>query len=488
MRIKLFYTIFFIAIFLNISCTVDERNYRQEDEPEQICSTDWDCPLTRVCSEAGICIAADGCLACQNLPHAQPQCYHGLCLVGACQGGWFDANGLYQDGCEYECTQSNGGVEVCDQIDNDCNGKVDDGFDLESDVLNCGSCGNECVAPSNASPVCTPAGCNFVCNSGHWDIDGNPDNGCESETCTPTAGGVEICDLRDNDCDGFVDEDIVKDTAESCGLLCDNCNFPNSESACENGKCVILSCLDDCQDLNGEKSDGCEYCCTPTAGGVEICDNIDNDCNGLVDEGLLCSCPENMVLIDSLYCIDIYEASRPDATAANAGIDNSRCQSVAGVKPWANVSLQDASDACIASGKRLCTPEEWEKVCRGPNVTEYSYGNDYDTQICNGIDTYCYCGEGSSCESVTECPFAHCFHTCGASFHPEITGLFPNCTNGYGVYDITGNLWERVQGGAGRGGAYNCSNSEILHKCSYVADWGTDARTNFGFRCCYDGQ
>ena len=64
------------------------------------------------------------------------------------------------------------------------------------------------------------------------------------------------------------------------------------------------------------------------------------------------------------------------------------------------------------------------------------------------------------------------------------TGEFPQCTTEYSVFDISGNVWERVQGGAGRGGAYNCSDSAALHKCGFVAGWGTDKIPNFGFRCC----
>jgi len=32
-----------------------------------------------------------------------------------------------------------------------------------------------------------------------------------------------------------------------------------------------------------------------------------------------------------------------------------------------------------------------------------------------------------------------------------------------------------------RGGAFNCGDSETLHRCDYDADWGLTAR---GFRCC----
>ena len=67
------------------------------------------------------------------------------------------------------------------------------------------------------------------------------------------------------------------------------------------------------------------------------------------------------------------------------------------------------------------------------------------------------------------------------------TGNSPNCASDYGVYDLNGNVWEVVDHGDNkehfRGGAYNCYNSEQLHRCDYDADWGPSAK---GFRCCKD--
>jgi streptogramin lyase len=67
-----------------------------------------------------------------------------------------------------------GGTEICDSLDNDCNGTVDDGFDLDGDGFS--RCQNDCDDNDF-----------FV----------NPD-------------ADEVCDFRDNDCDGRIDE--------GCGL------------------------------------------------------------------------------------------------------------------------------------------------------------------------------------------------------------------------------------------------------------------------------
>jgi formylglycine-generating enzyme required for sulfatase activity len=161
-------------------------------------------------------------------------------------------------------------------------------------------------------------------------------------------------------------------------------------------------------------------------------------------------------------CIDRYEASRPDATADDQGEDGSRAVSRARVIPWRVSSNQIAAAACQAAGKRLCAPLEWESACHGPGNTVYIYGNTYEPLTCNGLDTF-----GQS------------------DFHLTPTGSFPDCTNAWGVYDLNGNLWEHVQGGSGqtvRGGAYNCNNSQTLHRCDYIpGNWTPSA---LGFRCC----
>ncbi len=205
-------------------------------------------------------------------------------------------------------------------------------------------------------------------------------------------------------------------------------------------------------------------------------------------------CPDGMAPIEQAFCVDIYEASRPDATEDSPGVDESVALSRKGVMPWAVADNATAQQACEAASKTLCTARQWETACRGPAGTAYAYGDDYDPVICNGIDKYCECPEDSLCAGQDPCPFPHCYRQCGGSysftpFRLDPTGANPGCTNGYGIFDINGNIWEHVFKGderSIRGGAYNCADSERLHRCDYIpGTWEPDAR---GFRCCSAGR
>ncbi|MBI5480435.1 MAG: SUMF1/EgtB/PvdO family nonheme iron enzyme, partial [Deltaproteobacteria bacterium] len=101
-------------------------------------------------------------------------------------------------------------AEICDVAgqDSDCDGFPSNGFDLQTDVKNCGTCGNDCTnltqhpEMANATPRCDTGACARTCKPSYWDNDGNYFNGCEYYC---VYGGIEVCDGVDNDCNGKID-------------------------------------------------------------------------------------------------------------------------------------------------------------------------------------------------------------------------------------------------------------------------------------------
>ena len=279
------------------------------------------------------------CGKCDNacsFPYAFAKCEGGACKLGSCAPGYHDLNGKALDGCEYKCVPTKNTVEVCDNIDNDCDGTIDNGVNKSTDAKNCGACDNVCNF-LNATGSCTGGTCVIsACKAGYKDVDGFSATGCEykcpvwpplttddcdgkdsdcdgkadedfsatpcgssvgacvkgtytclagSKTCTGDTGpAVETCNNKDDDCDGTVDDGFDKQNdPRYCGG-CAPCALANAVANCKGGVCGIAVCKTGYVNLDGKPANGCEYGCTIT--GIEICDGLDNDCNGLVDDGV----------------------------------------------------------------------------------------------------------------------------------------------------------------------------------------------------------
>ncbi len=212
-----------------------------------------------------------------------------------------------------------------------------------------------------------------------------------------------------------------------------------------------------------------------------------------IDESLYRSCPSDMKAIGKI-CIDIYEASKADATEILEGVNNSIAISAQNRQPWRvnpiNMEAVNMFDsACKAVGKRLCKAEEWYFACATDEHNNYFFGDIFDSKICNSVDTYCedYCIKNSI--SLEECNISE---NCGYKYYCfsiQPTGVFPNCTNKYGFYDVNGNVWETVlsendpRGFEIKGGAFNCASPSSRFNCMFNASW---SQLYAGFRCCKD--
>ncbi len=222
------------------------------------------------------------------------------------------------------------------------------------------------------------------------------------------------------------------------------------------------------------------------------------------------ACPSDMVLIPAgataqitaAFCMDRYEASRSDATATSFGSVETIAISAKNRLPWyANpmnaAAFAQFSAACTAADKRLCTAEEWFASCGGPDHTTYATGNSFDVEICNNVATFCddYCADHSIPPASCNTNISNCGYYCGTGSSYNVcweitpTGTFINCTNGFGTFDINGNLWEIVTSSSAasgyqiRGGAINCAAPATRLQCTFAATW-TDLFA--GFRCCRD--
>src|SRR5262249_54146849 len=94
----------------------------------------------------------------------------------------------------------------------------------------------------------------------------------------------EACDNMDNDCDNNIDEDYDKQNDPRNCMTCGHvCSSLNAVAGCSAGQCTTGTCNAGYHDNDGAV--GCEY--GPCfADGAEVCDGVDNDCDGMTDNGL----------------------------------------------------------------------------------------------------------------------------------------------------------------------------------------------------------
>jgi formylglycine-generating enzyme required for sulfatase activity len=306
--------------------------------------------------------------------------------------------------------------ELCDLLDQDCDGSPTNGFDLASDARNCGACGAVCALP-NAVATCASAMCAVgACQANYFDVNQAPGDGCEYGPCT-YEGPQEACNQLDDDCDGVIDENLVPPpscdqdgacagTVAVCTTNGFRCEYGPDVSVDATGTIIPETTCDavdnDCDGQVDEshplKGQACDdgqlgvckatgsYVCNmdPTApvmcnlttpGGTsspETCDAKDNDCDNTVDEGSATGTlpGQEWANLGSVQIMK-YEASRPDATAQNVGAVTATVCSQPGVQPWTNVTYAQAQAACTSVGARLCTEQEWHRACSVVAGTPY---------------------------------------------------------------------------------------------------------------------
>ena len=300
---------------------------------------------------------------------------------------------LDQDGDGYleeDCDDANSSIhpnseEICDGVDNDCDGEIDEDVLVTYYVDSDGDgFGNEDISVESCS-----ASMGFVSNGGD----------CDDSDASVYPGADEICDGIDNSCDGDIDEGL----GDIFYVDSDEDGFGHDEIEACMLRDGISSVAGDCDDQDDDIS--------PLA--VELCDGIDNDCDGLIDDGVvlrlyedfdadgfgnlnsfveLCDLLEGYVQ-NSSDCDDSDSQSFPGATEVCDGADND-CNSLIDDNVLEPISWYIDSD-----GDGFGDPALNVLDCDAPAIFYVENADDCNDdnpaispladEVCDGIDNNC---------------------------------------------------------------------------------------------------
>lgn len=457
----------------------------------------------QTCSNLEIQHDVLNCGSCGNdcstgTDNANWACQQGSCAFIGCRAGYYDIDG--DNSCEYAC-EFRSAQEACNGLDDDCDGMMDEdpARPLVSDACD--------ISLSATTSECT-TGVSLSCNNGSWQCtfpEGVCAGGCSDDD--------EICDQLDNDCDGALNENVP-----SFGAACrsdDGLAFPGQ------GRCATSGTYD----CDGPDSVACTAvvadCSTLPGGCTEACDDVDNDCDGLVDESFQNpgSNPAHYIRpevtrFSSNTWMFTYEASRPDASDTHQGYGNGyhcsgNCGPIAPAPvdipldqtiacstpdrmPWSGVTPTEVEQTCNALGGFVCDFSDYQNACESTSNCDWGYSP-----------------AGAAC-TTSFSGSKYCNLSVSYDFDPESEGQqfgllktaasdLQSCWSDWGnvyagnnqFFDMTGNLREIAKVASNiyvlAGGSYR-TEVEAGASCDFSFMLGDSnyANQDAGFRCCFN--
>jgi hypothetical protein len=366
------------------------------------CAPEQACPSGQACC-AGACLATDSnlahCGACGNVcrtTNGTPACAMGRCGVGACAAGYGNCDGDAANGCE---------------------------TDTQVSATHCGACGNACQAGANATAQCSNGRCSDTCNMGFGDCDGAPSNGCETDTRTAVAhcgrcgamcpapanatarcaGGVcgFTCNEGFGDCDGDPGNGCETDTrtsARHCGM-CNNACAAGSNAAgvCAAGRCG-LRCVDGYADCDMASGNGCETSLATSA----HCGRCNAACGG--------STPFCAASGDAVACVSGCAAGQ--ARCGGACVDTARDADHCGACDTVCPAAPNAARSCVG-GRCGVVCNAGYGDCDGNAANGCETDLRTSTQHCGACRTACPAGANAT----ATCAMGACGLSCATGFN-----------------------------------------------------------------------
>ena len=351
----------------------------------------------------------------------------GVCLgskKSVCNGsgGWAECTtvNFYANSASYATTDTS-----CDNLDNDCNGTKDNGYVGVPTSCGVGACASvgvsTCISGVENRTVGTcvagAAGTSELCNGVDDDCDGKTDQldtvapalvppdcttqagvclGSKKRVCNGSGGWAECTGV-----DFYAHSASYAPTDTSCDNLDNDCNgtkdngYVRVETSCGVGACARTG-LSTCS--GGSVASGCV---AGAAGTTELCNGVDDDCDGLTDQ---------------------LDTSGNLQAAPDCAIQTGEC-------------FQSKKTRCLATGWAACTDSDYLAKSAAYSTTELCDAKDNN---CNGqadegfgLDAACDAGLGACHETGTRICLANksagCSVAAGTPTNESCNALDDDC-------------------------------------------------------------
>ncbi len=260
-----------------------------------------------------------------------------------------DGDGIFagNDCDDEDATTYPGADELCDGVDNDCDDEIDE------DAVDAGTwfadTDGDGFGTAGASEVACAAPSGFVDNA----------DDCDDADAAVHPGAPEVCNDIDDDCDDLVDDaDDGVDTSTGSTFYADTDDDGYGDAAATVDACVAPSGYrlnsDDCDDTAADINPG----------ATEVCNDIDDDCDGLLDDA--------DDSIDLSTARDWYADTDADGFG-DAGNTTLSCAVPSGHVDDAT-DCDDTDAAINPAATEVCDPDDVDEDCDGAS-------DDADTSV-----------------------------------------------------------------------------------------------------------
>ena len=469
----------------------DDRDGKQDCEDEDCQGTSLCTPNAEACAN-GQDDDGDGATDCADLDCANT--FECLPLAESCTNG-IDDNGDGRIDCEDSLCA---GASVCALPRERCTNGVDDNANGKIDCED-SQCEFTATCLDNVE-ACT----NGVDDNGDGKID------CEDEGCRGIAYCDELTacgDLKDNDADGAVDEGCPCDIAQRAVGICAQAGVLNEEGACVEPPVAYEPEETTCEDMVDNDCDGvvdegcaclfegkdvgvCAQGARDASSGACVtsfheadetsCDGKDNDCDGVVDEGCPCQYDDltagvcaSATLRDALGACPAPAGYEQEETQCDDSLDND-CDGQTNEGCGCDY-LGSAVGVCaggINQGDGTCgMPATYDAMDLEGSIPALCDGNDND---CDGVvDEGCVCDAIPALEMVSQgvCLMGGLIDEAGA------------CALTASTYEDTHPPGCLSGGPGGPGGPGSRSNEDVIIVLEGRCGWETQCSDNLDNDC-----